>query len=51
MIVVCNATPLIAAKDRELLAAVRPLCDPLRVQAGFWIGDDLRAAVLKTSGE
>ena len=42
---------LIAAKDRGLLAAVHPLLDALRVQAGFWIGDDLRAAVLKKSGE
>ena len=51
MIVVCNATPLIAANDRELLAAVRPVLDALRVQAGFWIGDDLRAAVLEAAGE
>ena len=42
---------LIAAKDRELLAAVRPVLDALRVQAGFWIGDDLRAAVLEAAGE
>ena len=42
---------LIAAKDRRLLAAVRPVLDALRAQAGFWIGDDLHAAVLKTAGE
>ena len=42
---------LITAKDRGLLASVRPVLDALRVQAGFWIGDDLHAAVLKVAGE
>ena len=42
---------LIAAKDRKLLVSVRPVLDALRAQAGFWMSDDLHAAVLKTAGE
>ncbi len=42
---------LIAAKDRGLLAAVRPVLDALRVDAGFWIADDLYSAVIKTANE
>ena len=42
---------LIAAKDRGLLALVRPVLDALRMQAGFWIGDELHGAVLQVAGE
>ena len=42
---------LIAAKDRGLLASVRPLLDALRVNAGFWIGDPLYNAALAAAGE
>lgn len=42
---------LIAAKDRGLLTSMRPLLDALRTQAGFWIGDELYAAVLRAAGE
>ncbi len=42
---------LIAAKDSGLLESMRPVLDALREQAGFWIGDDLHAAVLKATGE
>ena len=42
---------LIAAKDRGLLDSVRPLLDALRVNAGFWIGDDLYNAVLAAVSE
>ena len=42
---------LIAAKDRGLLESVRPLLDALRVNAGFWIGDDLYNAVLAAVNE
>lgn len=36
---------LVAAKDRGLVRSIRPLLDTLRTQAGFWIGDELHAAV------
>ena len=42
---------LVAAKDRVLITAVRPLLDALRVQAGFWISDELYSAVLNVAGE
>jgi uncharacterized protein len=42
---------LIAAKDRGLLAAVRPVLDALRVNAGFWIADELYNAVVKAANE
>ncbi len=42
---------LIAAKDRGLLAAVRPVLDALRVEAGFWITDELYNVVTKTANE
>ena len=42
---------LIAAKDRGLLAAVRPVLDALRADAGFWITDELYNAVLKAANE
>lgn len=42
---------LIAAKDRGLLAAVRPVLDALRADAGFWIADDLYNAVPKAANE
>jgi uncharacterized protein len=42
---------LISAKDRGLLAAMRPVLDALRVDAGFWIADDLYNAVLKAANE
>ena len=42
---------LIAARDRGLLAPVRPLLDALRTDAGFWIGDALYNAVLAAVNE
>ncbi len=42
---------LIAARDRGLLAPVRPLLDALRTDAGFWIGDALYNAVLSAVNE
>ncbi len=42
---------LIAAKDRGLLASVRPLLDALRADAGFWIGDALYDAVVVAAKE
>jgi uncharacterized protein len=42
---------LIAAKDRGLLAAVRPVLDALRVEAGFWMADELYDAVVKAANE
>ena len=54
MIVVSNTSPigvLIAAKDRGLLAAVQPLLDALRADAGFWIADALYNAALAAVNE
>ena len=42
---------LIAAKDRGVLAAVRPVLDALRADAGFWIADELYNAVIKAANE
>ena len=42
---------LIAAKDRGLLASVRPVLDALRVDAGFWIDDNLYVAALTAANE
>lgn len=42
---------LIAAKDRGLLASVRPLLDALRADAGFWIGESLYNAVVVAAKE
>ena len=42
---------LIAAKDRGLLASVRPLLDALRADAGFWIGEALYIAVVVAAKE
>ena len=42
---------LIAAKDRGLLAAVRPLLDALRADAGFWMADALYDAALAAVNE
>jgi uncharacterized protein len=42
---------LIAAKDRGLLATVRPVLDALRADAGFWITDELYNAVMQAANE
>ena len=42
---------LIAAKDRGVLAHVRPMLDALRADAGFWIGDDLYNAAVAAANE
>ncbi|HEX4496268.1 MAG TPA: DUF3368 domain-containing protein [Thermoanaerobaculia bacterium] len=42
---------LVEAKGKHLLPAVRPVLDDLLTQAGFRIGSDLYAAVLRTAGE
>ena len=42
---------LIEAKQRGLIAEVKPLMDSLIVKAGFWIGQVLYDRVLKVAGE
>ena len=42
---------LVEAKHQHLLAAVRPVLDALRNEAGFWISDDLYRRVLDLAGE
>jgi len=42
---------LIVAKQRGLIAAVRPLVEQLRQQAGFYVSDTLLAEVLQRAGE
>ncbi len=42
---------LVEAKCQHLLAAVRPVLDALRHDAGFWISDDLYRRVLDLAGE
>jgi uncharacterized protein len=42
---------LIAAKDRGLLTAVRPVLDALRADAGFWVADELYNAVIAAANE
>ena len=42
---------LVEAKHQHLLAAVRPVLDALRNEAGFWISDDLYRSVLDLAGE
>ena len=42
---------VIVAKDRGVLASVRPVLDALRAKAGFWIGDDLYNEVLAAAKE
>lgn len=42
---------LVEVKRRGLLPAVAPLLDQLRAEAGFWVGADLRASVLRAAGE
>lgn len=42
---------LVEAKRRRLLPAIAPLLDQLRREAGFWVGAELRASVLRSVGE
>lgn len=42
---------LVEAKHRQLIPIIKPILDALRVQAGFWIAEELRDHVLKTVGE
>ncbi len=42
---------LIVAKQRGLIAAVRPLVEQLRQRAGFYVSDTLLAEVLQRAGE
>ncbi len=42
---------LVQAKSAGLLAAVGPVLDALRGDAGFWISDSLRLQVLRLAGE
>jgi uncharacterized protein len=42
---------LFAAKDRGLLASVRPVLDALRANSGFWIDDNLYNAALAAANE
>lgn len=42
---------LVEAKHQGLLAAVRPVLDALRRDAGFWISDDLYRRILDLAGE
>ncbi len=42
---------LVEAKHQHLLAAVRPVLDALRHDAGFWISNDLYRRILDLAGE
>ena len=42
---------LLAAKNRGLIAAVRPVLDDLDARAGFRMGRELREQVLRAAGE
>jgi predicted nucleic acid-binding protein len=42
---------LVAAKQRGIIAAVHPLLEQLRHQAGFYVSDQLLAEVLRRAGE
>ena len=42
---------LVEAKRRGILPGVAPLLDRLRAEAGFWVGTELRARVLRMVGE
>ena len=42
---------LIEAKNKGFIAKVKPIMDDLRIQAGFWIRDDLYDYVLNIVGE
>ena len=42
---------LVAAKQRGIIAAVHPLLEQLRHQAGFYVSDQLLAEVLQHAGE
>ena len=42
---------LVEAKRRGLLRAIAPLLDQLQAEAGFWVGAELRANVLRSVGE
>jgi predicted nucleic acid-binding protein len=42
---------LLMAKQRQLIAAVRPLMDALIAQAGFWVSEELYQRVLHQASE
>jgi predicted nucleic acid-binding protein len=42
---------LVAAKQRGIIAAVRPLLEQLQHQAGFYVSEQLLAEVLQRAGE
>ena len=42
---------LLEAKQRGLIATIRPLLDKLETQAGFWVGNPPRSQVLSAAGE
>ena len=42
---------LVAAKQRGIIAAVRPLLELLQHQAGFYVSEQLLAEVLQRAGE
>jgi len=42
---------LVASKRKGFIGAVRPLLDALVSDAGFWVGQDLYARVLRDAGE
>ncbi len=42
---------LLDAKRRGLIPAIRPLLEKLETQAGFWVGDALRARILASGSE
>jgi predicted nucleic acid-binding protein len=42
---------LMRAKRKRLIARIRPELDALRVEAGFWLNDELYARVLESEGE
>jgi len=42
---------LIQAKNKGFIIEVKPIMDDLRIQAGFWIKNDLYNYVLQEAGE
>ena len=42
---------LLQAKSAGFLAAIQPILDDLRREAGFWMAEPLRQQVLRLAGE
>jgi uncharacterized protein len=42
---------LLEAKSRGIISEIRPILDDLQTEAGFWVGQALRARALQLAGE